>query len=107
MPWRKYDGDAFFEKGGWWYHKIHIFHYPFYYINYTLTTMGAMEFKKKMAEDKTSCWEDYMTICKVGGSLGYLDTLRAANLSVPFEAGSVKKAAGYAMEILEKQMKKE
>ena len=107
MPWRKYDGDPFFEKGGWWYHRIHIFHYPFYYINYTLTTMGAMEFKKKMAEDKTSCWEDYMTICKVGGSLGYLDTLRAANLSVPFEAGSVKKAAGYAMEILEKQMKKE
>ena len=107
MPWRKYDGDGFFERGGWWYHKIHIFHYPFYYINYTLTTMGAMEFKKKMAEDKAACWKDYMTLCKVGGSLGYLDTLRAANLSVPFEAGSVKKATEYAMEILKKQMTKE
>lgn len=107
MPWRKYDGDTFFEKGGWWYHKIHIFHYPFYYINYTLTTMGAMEFKKKLAEDKESCWKDYMTLCKVGGSLGYLDTLRAARLSIPFETGSVKKATGYAMELLEKQIEKE
>lgn len=104
MPWRKYDGDAFFEKGGWWYHKIHIFHYPFYYINYTLTTMGAMEFKKKMAENPESCWKDYLTLCKVGGSLGYLDTLRAAHLSVPFEAGSVEKATGYAMKILERQI---
>lgn len=104
MPWRNYDGDAFFEKGGWWYHKIHIFHYPFYYINYTLTTMGAMEFKKKMAENPESCRKDYLTLCKVGGSLGYLDTLRAAHLSVPFEVGSVEKVTGYAMKILERQI---
>jgi hypothetical protein len=45
-----------------------------------------------------------MTLCKVGGSLGYLDTLRAANLSIPFEKGSVKRATSYAMEILEKQL---
>ena len=104
MPWRDYDGIEIFEKGSWWYHKIHIFLYPFYYINYTLTTMGAMEFKKKMAEDKEKGWNDYMTLCKIGGSLGYLDSLKAANLSVPFEEGSVKKATGYAMEILEKQI---
>ena len=40
------------ERGGYWYHKLHIYLYPFYYINYTLTTMGAMEFKKKYAENK-------------------------------------------------------
>ena len=107
MPWRKYDGIEFFENGGWWYHKIHIFLYPFYYINYTLTTMGAMEFKKKMAEDKSAGWKDYMKLCSLGGSLGYLDTLKAANLSVPFEKGSVQKATSFAIEELEKQMKKE
>ncbi len=105
MPWRKYDNNPFLERGGWWYHKIHIFLYPFYYINYTLTTMGAMEFKKKMAEDKKRAWKDYMTICKLGGSLGYLDTLKASNLSVPFEKGSVKTATAYAMQELEKQLK--
>ena len=107
MPWRDYGEDSeFFSLGGWWYHKLHIYHYPFYYINYTLTTMGAMEFKKKQAEDKEACWKDYMTICKLGGSLGYLDTLRAANLAVPFEQGGVKRAVSYAIEILNKQLDK-
>ncbi len=105
MPWRNYDGiSEFFDGGGWWYHKLHIFHYPFYYINYTLTTMGALEFKKKQAEDKTACWKDYLNLCKVGGSLGYLDTLKAANLSVPFENGAVERATSYALEILNKQI---
>ena len=85
MPCREYDDIDFFAKGGWWYHKIHIFLYPFYYINYTLTTMGAMEFKKKMHEDKESAWKDYLNLCKVGGSLGYKETLKYANLSLPFE----------------------
>ena len=106
LPQREYGDIDFFARGGWWYHKIHIFLYPFYYINYTLTTMGAMEFKKKMREDKKSAWKDYLNLCKVGGSLGYKDTLRYANLSIPFEKGSVKKAVSYAEEILLSQIEK-
>lgn len=105
MPWRDYgEENEYFQNGGWWYHKLHIFHYPFYYINYTLTTMGAMEFKKKMAEDNDACWKDYMTLCDVGGSLGYLDTLKAANLAIPFKKGGVKRAISYAIEILKKEI---
>ena len=105
MPWRSYgEENEFFTKGGWWYHKLHIYHYPFYYINYTLTGMGALEFKKKLAEDKASCWKDYTALCKVGGSLGYLDTLKAANLAVPFEKGGVKRAISYAIKILESEL---
>lgn len=106
MPWREYDDIDFFARGGWWYHKIHIFLYPFYYINYTLTTMGAMEFKKKMHEDKESAWKDYLNLCKVGGSLGYKETLKYANLSLPFEKGSVKRAVSYAEDILLSQIEK-
>ena len=106
MPWREYGDIDFFAKGGWWYHKIHIFLYPFYYINYTLTTMGAMEFKKKMHEDKESAWKDYLNLCKVGGSLGYKETLKYANLSLPFEKGSVKRAVSYAEDILLSQIEK-
>ncbi|MBQ9114272.1 MAG: M3 family oligoendopeptidase [Clostridia bacterium] len=105
MPWRDYgDENEFFNAGGWWYHKLHIYHYPFYYINYTLTTMGAMEFKKKMSEDKAACWQDYMTLCKIGGSLGYRDALRAANLAVPFEKGGVKRAISYAVSLLNEKI---
>ena len=88
------------KRGGYWYHKLHIYLYPFYYINDTLTTMGAMEFKKKHAEDKERAWQDYLRLCKAGGSRSYLETLHDANLANPFEAGSVERTCGYAAEIL-------
>ena len=100
MPWRKYDADDFFDRGGYWYHKLHIYLYPFYYINYTLTTMGAMEFKKKNYEDHAAAWEDYLKLCKCGGSMSYLETLRHANVHNPFEAGSVKNVISVAKDEL-------
>ena len=99
MPWRKYDADDFFDRG-YWYHKLHIYLYPFYYINYTLTTMGAMEFKKKNYEDHAAAWEDYLKLCKCGGSMSYLETLRHANVHNPFEAGSVKNVISVAKDEL-------
>lgn len=104
MPWRKYDNDEFMERGGYWYHKLHIFQYPFYYINYTLTTMGAMEFKKRYAENKEQAWKDYLALCKAGGSTNYLNLLKLANLSVPFEEGSVARAISFAKEELLRQI---
>ena len=96
MPWRKYDPDDFFDRGGYWYHKLHIYLYPFYYINYTLTTIGAMEFKKKYHSDQDTAWSDYLKLCKCGGSMSYLETLKYANLSIPFEEGSVAGATEFA-----------
>ena len=100
MPWRRYTDDPFMERGGYWYHKIHIFLYPFYYINYTLTTMGAMGFKKRYAEDKKKAFADYLALCDAGGSKSYLELLKVAHLRVPFEDGSVKEAISYAKDIL-------
>ncbi len=100
MPWRAYEPDDFFDRGGYWYHKLHIYLYPMYYINNTLTTMGAMEFKKKAREDHDSAWADYLNLCKCGGSMSYLETLRYANISNPFEQGSVARAVGVARDEL-------
>ena len=104
MPWRRYDQDEFMERGGYWYHKLHIFLYPFYYINYTLTTMGAMEFKKKYAENREKALKDYLALCDIGASRSYLEALRLAGLSVPFEEGSVARSISCAREILEKDL---
>lgn len=108
MPWRRYDADDFFDRGGFWYHKLHIYLYPFYYINYTLTTMGAMEFKKKNYENHENAWKDYLNLCKCGGSMSYLETLSYANLRNPFEPGSVAQAMEVAKkELLESKFMKE
>lgn len=107
MPWRTYEEDEFMERGGYWYHKLHIFLYPFYYINYTLTTMGAMEFKKRYHENKEQAWKDYLALCKAGSNTNYLNLLKLANLSVPFEEGSVAKAIAYAKEELLRKIETE
>lgn len=106
MPWRKYENDEFMDRGGYWYHKLHIFLYPFYYINYTLTTMGAMEFKKRYLENKDQAWQDYLNLCKAGSSKSYLELLKVANLSVPFEEGSVARAISCAKDILLQDIEK-
>ena len=66
--------------------------------------MGAMEFKKKYAENKQAAWEDYLKLCKTGGSRSYLETLRYADLANPFEEGSVQRACSYAEKILLEQI---
>ena len=63
-----------------------------------------MEFKKKYAENKQTAWEDYLKLCKTGGSRSYLETLRYADLANPFEEGSVRRACGYAEKILLEQV---
>ena len=69
--------------------------------------MGAMEFKKRNADDHERAWADYLALCKAGGSKSYLGLLKVANLRVPFEDGSVKEAISYAKEILLKAIEEE
>lgn len=92
LPLRDYDGEGVFEHGGFYFQKLHIFMYPFYYIDYCLASMAAFEMFGKMQEDRDAAWNDYYKLCKLGGSMRYIDLLKEAHLSDPFAQGSVKKA---------------
>ncbi len=97
LPWRSYDGNKFLEKGGFWMQKQHIFLYPFYYVDYALAQIGAFEIFGKTLKNKAEGWNSYLTLCKLGGSLGYLDLLKEAGLHSPFADGSVKNAVDGAL----------
>jgi len=90
MPWRDYDGDAFLEAGGFWMQKQHIFMCPFYYIDYSLASMGAFEYYIRSLTDRKEAWKDYYKLCTLGGSKGYLELLDEGNLSNPFSEGTVE-----------------
>ncbi|MBR3305171.1 MAG: M3 family oligoendopeptidase [Christensenellaceae bacterium] len=85
MPWRDYDGNEFLMSGGFWMQKQHIFIYPFYYVDYALAQTCAFMLYKRMCEDSKKAWHDYLELCKRGGSLGYFETLRSADLGIPFD----------------------
>ena len=90
LPHKNYEGCEFLEKGTWWFKQGHIFKNPFYYIDYTLAQICALQFWKKIRENKEEGWEDYLKICKVGGTKSFLEIVNIGNLNSPFEDGCVE-----------------
>lgn len=91
LPQRDYSESDFLDKGTYWFRQGHIFASPFYYIDYTLAQVCALQFWKRAIVDKDDkAWEDYMTICEAGGTKSFLETVNAANLRSPFEKGSLE-----------------
>ena len=103
MPWRDYDGNEFLEGGGFWMQKLHIFLYPFYYIEYALAQICAFQYYGRMKEDRKAAWEDYLRLCRAGGTKGYFELLETGNLLNPFRDGTVEKATAHVIEELKQK----
>ena len=91
MPWRDYDGNEFLENGDSGCRNSIFSCLRFTILDYALAQMGALEFYSRMKADRKTAWEDYFRLCCAGGSKGYYDLLKTANLSDPFKDGTVKK----------------
>ena len=98
MPWRDYDGNAFLEGGGFWMQKQHIFLYPFYYIEYALAQICAFQYYGRMKENRKTAWEDYLRLCRAGGTKGYFELLETGNLLNPFREGTVEQSTAHVIE---------
>ena len=87
---RDYSGNDLLERGGYWFRQGHIFSNPFYYIDYTLAQVCALQFWVKMNEDKDKAWSEYVRLCEAGGSHSFLELVKIANLNNPFEDGTIE-----------------
>ncbi|MCA1029432.1 M3 family oligoendopeptidase [Bacillus timonensis] len=94
LPDRDYDGNEYLENGGFWQRQSHIYTTAFYYIDYTLAQICAFQFWKRSREDQESAWNDYLELCKQGGSKPFTQLVKEANLLSPFEEGSVQSVVG-------------
>ena len=90
LPFRDYSHNEFLESGTYWYKQGHIFSSPFYYIDYTLAQICAFQFWIKIRNNKDVAWEDYLRLCKAGGSKSFLELVNLANLKNPFKTGTIK-----------------
>lgn len=90
LPHRDYDGIEPQIHGAFWHRQGHVFGAPFYYIDYTLAQVCAMQFWKKSKEDFAGAWKDYLHLCGLGGSMAFTELVAEANLKSPFEEGSLK-----------------
>ncbi len=94
MPTRDYDGNDYLERGGFWQRQSHIYTNAFYYIDYTLAQICAFQFWKRSRENYEEAWNDYLTLCRQGGSKPFTELVRVANLISPFEDGCVQSVVG-------------
>lgn len=94
LPHRDYGGNEYLENGGFWQKQGHIYSSPFYYIDYTLAQICALQFWKRSRENHQAAWNDYLTLCKEGGSKSFLDLVKVANLTSPFDDGCVQSVVG-------------
>ena len=86
-PWKDYDKNDFLEKGCWWFKQGHIFKNPFYYIDYALAEVCALQIWSDMEEDYDRVLNSYMEICKDAGKRSFVETVEKGNLKSPFEKG--------------------
>ncbi|MBQ7954833.1 MAG: M3 family oligoendopeptidase [Lachnospiraceae bacterium] len=90
-----------FAEGGFWQKQLHIYNYPFYYIDYCIAQTCAMEYKVMMDEDFDKAWQSYLKLCNLSASDFFTNMIPAVGLVNPFEEGCIKDM----VEKLEKKIK--
>ena len=102
LPDRDVSESDFLSRGGFWFRQGHIFASPFYYIDYTLAQVCALQFWKRTQVDQDpTAWEDYLRICDLGGSKTFLQIIEAAKLQSPFKEGALESTITAAMSYLD------
>jgi M3 family oligoendopeptidase len=101
MPYRDYDEMIFAKDGGIWQGQLHIYQMPFYYIDYTLAQTCAFQFWIKNEKDNRSAWNNYLDLCRAGGSLSFVNLIKLAKLNSPFEDGCLEDVVKHVYKWLE------
>lgn len=83
------------ERGGWWLRQLHIFMDPFYYIDYVLAQVCALQFWVRMQKKDSDVLTDYEKICDAGGSLTFKQIVQLAGLKTPFASDCLDEVAAY------------
>lgn len=77
----------FFGEGRTWQMQIHVFNWPFYYIDYCLAQTCALQFKIRMDENYKDAWNKYLAFSLESAKGYFPDMLHNVGLKSPFEDG--------------------
>jgi M3 family oligoendopeptidase len=101
LPWRRYGDLPLAGEGGLWQRQIHVYNYPFYYIDYTLAQTCALQLWLSSIEDHDRALETYIALCERGGSLPFTKLVQSAGLVSPFEPGCLAEVVSQARAVLD------
>lgn len=85
-----------------WHRQLHIFLYPFYYIEYGIAQLGALQVWANSKRDKVKALRDYKTALALGGSRPLPELFAGAGCKFQFDAATIRPL----MELTRTELKK-
>ena len=73
-----------------WHRQLHIFLYPFYYIEYGIAQLGALQIWRNAREDRPKAVANYKKGLSLGGSKPLPDLFAAAGVKFDFTEGTLR-----------------
>jgi oligoendopeptidase F len=73
-----------------WHRQLHIFLHPFYYIEYGIAQLGALQVWANSRRDKAKALNDYKKSLALGGSRPLPELFQAAGCKFEFSAATIK-----------------
>jgi M3 family oligoendopeptidase len=99
-PYLSTEDMTYLSKGTRWQYQMHIYETPFYYIDYCLAQVVALEFLLESRKNYDDAFERYVRFLSHGGELTFTDLIAEAGLVSPFEDGALEGVAKEAEELL-------
>jgi oligoendopeptidase F len=82
------------ERVARWYRQLHIFEYPFYYIEYGIAQMGALQVWRHSLADQAKAVRQYREALALGGTQGLPEIYRTAGARLVFDAETMGELVG-------------
>ncbi len=73
-----------------WHRQLHIFIHPFYYVEYGIAQLGALQVWANSRRDKAKALNDYKKSLALGGSRPLPELFAAAGCKFQFDAATIK-----------------
>ena len=73
-----------------WHRQLHIFIHPFYYVEYGIAQLGALQVWANSKRDKAKALADYKKALALGGSRPLPELFHAAGCSFTFDAKTIR-----------------
>jgi oligoendopeptidase F len=78
-----------------WQRKLHIFRSPFYYLDYGLAQLGAVQIARRAQTDPAAAIAQYRQALALGGTVSLPELFAAAGAKLAFDADTLTEAAAY------------
>ena len=89
------------ERVSRWYRQLHIFELPFYYIEYGIAQMGALQVFRNAVRDNSSAVAAYKHFLSLGGTRSLPELYKAAGVKLVFDAHTMRELVEFVEERIE------